>query len=147
MKETIMKKTQLMFLGMLALISFSYGCRNASVNTAENREKTAHMNQIELSRVKTDPELSETIGVVRMNTAKTDAGFLRVQASIENFTDERIVISHEIEWFDTDAMRISTASGGWQQEVFEPRETRQLVFVAPNRDAKDFNIKIIRVED
>lgn len=141
-----MKKMSFLFLCATALFVFA-GCRNASVNATENYNKSAVMNIIASKQVQTDPNLTETVAVVRLNTATNNVGFLRAQASLENFTDDRVTIYYEIEWYDADAMRITTAGGGWQQEVFEPRETRQLVFIAPSANAKDFCIKLKSVEE
>lgn len=139
-----MKKRNLFIIGATMLVAFS-GCRNASVNAAENYNKTARMNVIATKHVQTDPNLTETVNIVRLNTATTAAGLLRAQAAFENFTDERVTISYMIEWYDADAMLVLSAGGGWQQEVFEPRETRQLTFTAPNPSAKDFCIKLLKV--
>jgi uncharacterized protein YcfL len=141
-----MKKYSFFFVGLLAFLVMT-GCRNGSVNATENQNKVAQMNIIASRHVQTDPALTETVAIVRMNTTTNERGFLRAQASVENFTDERVRVAYAIEWFDADAMVISTAGGGWQQATFESRETRQLVFTAPSADAKDFCIKMKLIEE
>jgi uncharacterized protein YcfL len=132
---------------MVAACLVLAGCRNASVNAVENANKSGRMQVMPTHQVQTDPSLMEDVAVVRLNTATNERGFLRAQAMMENFTDDRIRVSYMIEWYDADAMLVSTAGGGWTQITFEPRETRSFAFVAPSAVAKDFCIKMMRLED
>lgn len=123
------------------------GCSGPSVNTVENMAKSATMTIIQDTRVDTDPSFADDFGVVRINTADNAAGLLRVQLEMENFSRDRVHVNALLEWYDTSAMRIDTAGGGWQQYVFEPRESRSILFTAPTRDARDFRLKLINPED
>lgn len=123
------------------------GCRSNSVNTVENAAKSAPMTILRDTRVTTDPAFADDFGVVRINTAENAAGLLRVQLELENFAHKRCTVNVRLEWYDASAMCLETAGGGWQQYVFEPRESRSLVFTAPVREACDFRLKLIKPEN
>ena len=130
-------------IGMFLMV----GCAGVSVNTVENANKSAAMNIIRDSRVDTDLNFADDFGVVRINTAENAAGLLRVQLEMENFTRDRLTVNAQMEWYDAAAMKIDTAGGGWQQYVFEARESRSLSFTAPSREARDFRIKLLNADD
>lgn len=133
----------LLTAGIVAVV----GCSGPTVNTVENAAKSATMTIIQDARVDTDPSFADDFGVVRINTAENVAGLLRVQLEMENFSRDRVQVNAAVEWYDGSAMRIDTAGGGWQQYVFEPRESRSILFTAPTRDARDFRLKLINPED
>lgn len=138
---------KLIAFSVFAALGLLVGCSSASINTVENARKSAAMQVMRDARVDTDLNLADDFGVVRLNTAENAAGILRVQAEMENFTRSRMTINAMIEWYDETAMRIDTAGGGWQQYVFEPRESRSVVFTAPSREARDFRLKMLNADD
>ena len=123
------------------------GCAGPSVNTVENLNKAAAMVLLDDARVMTDSDLEDDLGVVRINAVNNAAGLLRVQFEMENFTHDRMTINAQMEWYDAAAMKIDTAGGGWQQYVFEPRESRSISFTAPSREARDFRIKLMDADE
>ncbi len=125
----------------LASVSLMAGCAS-TINTVENANKSAAMRIMDDTRIETDAHLAEDFAIVRMNKAENAAGFLRVQMEMENFTRSYLTVYAKIEWYDENAMIIETAGGGWQQYVFEPRESRSVVFTAPSRNARDFRLKL-----
>lgn len=131
----------LLFAGAVFAVA---GCSGPSVNTVENADKSAAMTILRDTRVDTDPAFADDFGVVRINTAENAAGLLRVQLEMENFSYDRLRVNALLEWYDASAMRLDTAGGGWQQYVFEPRESRSLLFTAPAREARDFRLKLIK---
>lgn len=132
-----------LYLLLLAGITTAIGCSGPSINTLENASKSAQMTIIQDTRVDTDPAFANDFGVVRINTAENVAGLLRVQLEMENFTYKRIQANVQIEWYDSSAMLIGSAGGGWQQYVFEARESRSILFTAPTREARDFRLKLV----
>jgi uncharacterized protein YcfL len=140
MKQVLLSMTS---IGMLLMV----GCTGVSVNTVENLNKAAAMVILEDARVVTDPHLADDFGIVRINTAENAAGLLRAQFEMENFTRDRMTINAQMEWYDAAAMKIDAAGGGWQQYVFEPRESRSITFTAPSREARDFRIKLVDADE
>lgn len=136
-----------MKLGFYALVLTGIitmtGCASSTVNSVENLDKSASMTILRDMRVETDLSFADDLGVVRINSAENAAGLLRVQLELENFTNSRLQANAMIEWYDGSAMRIDSAGGGWQQYVFEPRESRSILFTAPTRDARDFRLKLM----
>ena len=137
-------KTVFGFLGVIGLM-FCVGCA-ASVNTIENAHKSATMYTLCDERVETDSSLSADFGVARLFSARNRAGLLRVQMEVELLKRERMTINAKMEWYDDSGMLVETAGGGWQQYVFEPRETLSLAFTAPSREVSDFRLKLMRAE-
>ena len=140
-------KQSLFMMGLLCGLMTFVGCVGVSVNSIENANKSARMRIIADARVETDLQFADDFGVVRINTAPNASGFLRVQMEMENFTRDRMTVTGQMEWYDGDAMRIETASGGWQQYTFEPRESRSITFTAPTPDARDFRFKLQALDD
>lgn len=132
-------------LAFLAALSLLAGCA-ASVNTIENAQKSAKMYALCDARVETDSSLAHNFGVTRLFSARNRAGMLRVQMEVELLKCERMTINAKMEWYDESGMLVETAGGGWQQYVFEPRETLSLAFTAPSRDVCDFRLKLMRAE-
>ena len=133
-----MKYALLLIAGCVALA----GCRT-SVNTTENYYKEGRMNIVEDSRIVTDPSMAGRVAVTLLNERTAENGFKQVQIRFTNFRNTRQQVSYQLEWFDLDGMRVSTATGGWRDLPIEAREDRFLDFVAPNDRAKDFIIKLI----
>lgn len=143
-----MRKMKRHFGWMAFAVTLAFvGCTGVSVNTVENAHKSAAMRIVADTRIDTDPHLADDFGVVRLNTAETPAGFMRVQVEMENFTRDRMTVNGCLEWYDDQAMFVGTAGGGWQQYRFEPRESRSYVFVAPARNVRDFRFKLQETED
>lgn len=138
-----MKRSLYLWLS-LCLMALS-GCSVISINSVENAEKSARMRMLADARVDTDPHLADRVGVVRLNSAVNQGGFMRIQAEVENFTYAPLSVNLHIDWYDGDAMRVDVAGDAWLEIPFEARESRSLVFVAPNRSARDFRIKLLAV--
>ena len=136
-----MMKLQYVMSGLLVCVALT-GCRT-SVNTVENADKSGMPNFIQDRRVITDERMAHKVNVTAINTASTDNGFLRVQVLLANHSNSQQTVFHSLEWYDEDGMVVSSASGGWTQQQFMPRETRAFTFTAPNPRVKDFVIKLM----
>ena len=134
-----MKYALLVIAGYMILAT---GCRT-SVNTTENYYKEGRMNIVEDTRVDTDPSLAGRVAVTLLNERTAENGFKQVQIRFTNFSNSRQQVNCQVEWFDMDGMRVTTATGGWRDISFEAREDKFIPFTAPNARAKDFIIKLI----
>ena len=134
-------KLQYVMSGLLACAALT-GCRT-SVNTVENADKFGQPQFIRDRRVITDESMEHKVTVTAINTKTMENGFLRLQLMMTNFRNSQQTIFYALEWYDADGMRVSTASGGWTQEHFMPREVRTFTFTAPNIRAKDFVVKLM----
>jgi len=125
----------LLMLGMTA-------CRTA-VNTVENADTIGVSNIIEDKRVITDGTLARRVNVTAINERKAANGFKQIQIQLTNRRNTIQTIFYNVEWFDADGMKVTTAGGGWTQQQFMPRESLYVVFTAPNINANDFIIKLM----
>lgn len=134
-----MKKTLIACsLLMLAMTA----CRTA-VNTVENADTVGVSNIIEDKRVITDATLKRRVDVTAINDRKATNGFKQIQIQLTNRRNTIQTIFYNVEWFDADGMKITTAGGGWTQQQFMARESLYIVLTAPTINANDFIIKLM----
>jgi len=134
-----MKKTLIACsLLMLAMTA----CRTA-VNTVENADTVGVSNIIEDKRVITDGTLKRRVDVTAINDRKAPNGFKQIQIQLTNRRNTLQTIFYNVEWFDADGMKITTAGGGWTQQQFMARESLYIVLTAPTINANDFIIKLM----
>lgn len=134
-----MKKTLIACsLLMLAMTA----CRTA-VNTVENADTIGVSNIIEDKRVITDGTLKRRVDVSAINDRKAPNGFKQIQIQLTNRRNTLQTIFYNVEWFDADGMKITTAGGGWTQQQFMARESLYIVLTAPTVNANDFIIKLM----
>lgn len=117
-------------------------CRTA-VNTVENADTIGVSNIIEDKRVITDGTLKRRVDVTAINDRKAPNGFKQIQIQLTNRRNSIQTIFYNVEWFDADGMKITTAGGGWTQQQFMARESLYIVFTAPTINANDFIIKLM----
>lgn len=134
-----MKKT--LIACSLLLVAMT-GCRTA-VNTVENAETVGVSNIIEDKRVVTDGTLVSRVDVTAINERKAPNGFRQIQVQLTNRRNTIQTIFYNVEWFDMDGMKVTTAGGGWTQQQFMPRESLYIVCTAPTINANDFIIKLM----
>jgi uncharacterized protein YcfL len=117
-------------------------CRTA-VNTVENADTIGVSNIIEDKRVITDGTLKRRVDVTAINDRKAPNGFKQIQIQLTNRRNSIQTIFCNVEWFDADGMKITTAGGGWTQQQFMARESLYIVLTAPTINANDFIIKLM----
>ncbi|MEI6645563.1 MAG: YcfL family protein [bacterium] len=117
-------------------------CRTA-VNTVENEDTIGVSNIIEDRRVITDGTLKRRVDVTAINERKAPNGFKQIQIQLTNRRNSIQTIFYNVEWFDADGMKITTAGGGWTQQQFMARESLYIVLTAPTINANDFIIKLM----
>lgn len=127
--------------GALVLAAMT-GCRTA-VNTVENADTTGVSNIIEDKRVITDSTLERRVTVTAINDRRAPNGFKQIQIQLTNRKNTIQTIFYNVEWFDMDGMKVTTAGGGWTQQQFMPRESLYIVLTAPTINANDFIIKLM----
>lgn len=134
-----MKKT---LIACALLITALTACRSA-VNTVENADTEGVSNIIEDKRVITDGTLERRVNVTAINERKAPNGFKQIQVQLTNRKNTIQTIFYNVEWFDADGMKVTTAGGGWTQQQFMARESLYIVFTAPTINANDFVIKLM----
>ncbi len=140
-----MKVVSLSLLGLGFMVVLG-GCHSPAVNVSQAHHCDPLSQHLQLEHHYHDHSLAAQVGVVRTTRARNDEGFLRVQTILENYTEDRLAINYKVEWSDEHTMTMETAGGGWNQLIFEPRESHHLVFTAPSRSAEGFRIKMARPE-
>jgi uncharacterized protein YcfL len=133
-------KTTLIAASLLMLAMTA--CRTA-VNTVENADTSGVSNIIEDKRVVTDSTLAGRVNVTAINERIAPNGFKQIQVQLTNRKNTIQTIFYNVEWFDADGMKVTTASGGWTQQQFMPRESLYVVFTAPTINSNDFLIKLM----
>ena len=67
----------------------------------------------------------------------------RVQVSVYSDQLDSQNFSYRFEWFDASGMRVQGAAEAWQSRQIKPKETIQLVSVAPSPRATQWQLKLL----
>ena len=67
----------------------------------------------------------------------------RVQVSVYSDQLNSQNFSYRFEWFDASGMRVQGAGEAWQSRQIKPKETIQLVSVAPSPRATQWQLKLL----
>ena len=149
MKHTILFATPLLLAALLPA-----GCQN-TVNTVENTEKNAVVNNISDTRVITDRFLRDRLALRSVHTGRTAAGLLRVEVTAVNartsaasqlwswMTDENpYPVDYRFTWQDAQGMTVETPLSIWRTVTLYPGEIVNFQSVAPTPECQDFVLEI-----
>lgn len=75
-----------------------------------------------------------------LRSAPSEAGFIQVQATVENSSRSRERIEYRYRWLDSNGMEVGAGSSGWRSETLESHEQRALTGVARSRDIRSFQL-------
>ena len=67
----------------------------------------------------------------------------RVQVSVYSDQLNSQNFSYRFEWFDASGMRVQGVAEAWQSRQIKPKETIQLVSVAPSPRATQWQLKLL----
>ena len=126
----------------LVMVLAASGCRT-TVNTVENTERQGVRQMVNDSRVITDRTLNRKVNVVGVNATTAPNGVMRVQIEVVNLKSSPQTFFSSFEWFDANAMQVSSASGGWTQRQIMGRESMMLQATAPTPECRDFRLKLM----
>jgi uncharacterized protein YcfL len=126
-----------------ALLLAAAGC-TTSVNSVENAQKSGQRAMVADQRVITDGSLDRKVSIVAVNSAMTPGGVLRVQIELLNQTRSRQRFSYTFEWFDANAMQVTSVTAPTIPDVIEGGEDKFISAVAPTPACRDFRVKLIK---
>ena len=146
-------KHTFLFTAPLLLAALA-GCQN-TVNTVENTEKSAAVNNISDTRVITDRFLRDRLVLRSVRTGRTEAGLLRVEVSAVNartsaasqlwswMTDENpYPVDYRFTWQDAQGMTVETPLSIWRTVTVYPGEIVNFQSVAPTPACQDFVLEL-----
>ncbi len=149
-----MKHTFLFTAPLLLAALLPAGCQN-TVNTVENTEKSAAVNNINDTRVITDRFLRDRLALRSVHTGRTAAGLLRVEVTAVNartraasqlwswMTDENpYPVDYRFTWQDAQGMTVETPLSIWRTVTLYPGEIVNFQSVAPTPECQDFVLEI-----
>ncbi len=70
-------------------------------------------------------------------------GLTKIQAEIQNRTDNRQLVNYRFDWVDQNGIRIETPLSNWTAVSLAAKERKLLTAVAPTPDAADFRLSLI----
>ena len=150
-----MQKSNWLALITLAAAAWLGGGCQDTVNTMDNADRQMAPQSLDTRRFISDSFCRDRLTLLAMNRAQTPGGMMMVQATLRSerygfwselwswITDENPYhVAYKFEWFDANGMRINSATGAWQTEIFIPGETKYLQGVAPNDKCRDFSLSV-----
>lgn len=131
-------KIKLLLVPAVSLCLAGSACQN-TVNTIENTDKTMVENVVRDTRFVTDSFLKNRLALQKINTARTQDGFMRAQLEVINnrtglfselwssLTGENpYKIRYKFIWFNQNGMAVNSLLSDWQSTVVIPGETLYL---------------------
>jgi uncharacterized protein YcfL len=116
------------------------GCIH-NVNTVERAEPMATPQVVNDKRVEADSGLVEKAKCVGVR--ETVVGDLvKIQVEIYNSTTQTQTIHYRFEWYDSAGIFVDSPMSIWKSETLQAKETKPLVSIAPNPNARDFRLKL-----
>lgn len=116
------------------------------VNTTDPANPSAVPAFIEDSRVTRDPRLTRDVALVGIIEGDTPAGLKIVEAELYNTSNRRQGIRYRFEWFGAGGMSVNSATSVWRDRALIAGERARISAVAPNPNAVDFQLEIIRAD-
>ena len=91
---------------------------------------------------------SSLAGDLEIADMKSDSvgDLLMVQVSLRSKSRDNVLIQYKFDWFDTRGFEIRT-NQGWTPLMIYGRETVTIQTLAPNREAREFKLKIREQDD
>ncbi len=152
-----MNKLNLAVFTAMAAVGLT-GCQN-TVNSVENADKNAIVQNVNDKRVVTDRFLRDRLAVTGVNVATNSNGLMQAQVAMVNtrtgffsqiwsgMTGENPYnVNYRFRWMDENGMAQSGPTSTWQQKIIIPGETVYFQSVAPSSYCKDFMLDIKEAE-
>ena len=122
-----------------SMLLFIAGC-HSTVDSVENAYKSAVPDEVLRRHVETD--MSQRIKVSNLIERTAPNGFKQIGVEFTNTSSSPRTVFYRCEWLDENGMSVSTSMTQWKEDRFMARDVKQVVFTAPNANAKDFKIRI-----
>lgn len=128
------------FILLSGTLLFNSGC--TTVNSAQRTVPQALKNNVDITKVITDPSLKRKVQIVGINEATVSGNMLKIQVELQNRTNSYQDFHYTFDWFDVDGMLVSSPTGGWRPSGIQARESKSISAVAPTPDTVDFMLKL-----
>ena len=91
-----------------------------------------------------DRSLQGQVEILAVNQSTVSDNLLQVQAKVQNTSRRMTRINYAFEWFNEDGILITSPPVTWKTRQVEGNESVFLTAVAPNPEARDFRIKLMK---
>lgn len=115
----------------------------SSVNSASRAQAQSTPNMVDDKRIITDSDLDSFAYIASINEAFVSGNLLKIQVQLVNRSEAFRQVNYQITWLDQSGMQVSTPNNGWTTISIEPGESKYISAVAPNPNARDFNLKLL----
>jgi Predicted periplasmic lipoprotein len=134
-----MMKKLIQKMGLAGVLFCAPGCLT-TVDTVENADKAYIPN--EMIRLHVETDTSQKIKVTNLLEKTAPNGFMQIAVELTNLSSSPRTVFYRCEWYDESGMRVETSLTHWIEGRFAARDTKQVLFTAPNAIAKDFKIRL-----
>lgn len=140
-------KHSVFLLALLAILIFSTGCQNDSVNTISNAGITAKITRINDKRVDTDKSLAKSLCLTEIRESNTNDDYMRVQVFLKNMTNSTYKIVYRFNWYDKDGAEVENPDNeNWIRQLIVAGDDVTLTAVAPKKTCRDFKLRLKAIE-
>lgn len=126
-------------MSLAGLMMSVSGCMT-TVDTVENLEKSFVSDEVLRMHVETDA--TQSIKVTNLLEKTAPNGFKQIAVEFTNRSSKPRTVFYRCEWFDEAGMTVNTPLTQWKEGRFAARDSKQVVFTAPNANAKDYKIRL-----
>jgi uncharacterized protein YcfL len=143
-----MKRILPVFISLI-MICILASCQSDSVNTYSNRNKSMTPTIVANKKVITDNYLADRLQVLDTYKSFTNDELLKVQVSMKNMrtgwfsSDNPYAVLYRFTWFNKDGMKVDIPDESrWRQSKIMPGDEVWINSVAPDKECKDFVLRI-----
>ncbi|MCH8474484.1 MAG: YcfL family protein [Opitutales bacterium] len=120
-------------------IALLFSACNAPVRMAEPADWESERDYVQM-----DQSLQGQVVIKDVNRSEVSGNLLQVQAEVQNTSRRMTRFNYAFEWFNEDGILITSPPVTWKTRQIEGNESIFLTAVAPNPEAKDFRLKVMR---
>lgn len=122
-------------------VSLLAGCSTNMPPPPVPSGQSAISNQL---RVTLSRDVAGFANVLQVIERRTESGFLKVEANVQNRTSDPRSFHYKFEWLDAGGMTVSTPTAVFIPAQMEARETISITGVAPTAAVTDFRLKLVK---
>ena len=145
MKKIVYPTLPILFGAMLLLV----GCMADSVNSLESANPSMQPKNIQDKRIITDSFLARRLLITSVRDIREKSGLMRVQVELKNnrtgifSSDEPYRMVYRFSWFDQQGREVKLMDENyWKEKYIVPGDTISISSLAPNKQCKDFRLRM-----
>lgn len=136
-------------IAILGAAALAAGCVEPSVDKYQPKESSryAQVDNVEFDKSLSGYAAAELFVVKEFRRSTTNDGYEKIQAFLESKVDDRLRLKYRFDWYDSGGQKVEDPdNSSWEFLTINPQDDETLTSVAPQRDCRDFKLRVQHVE-